>query len=55
MVVCQRGQSVYLHTHSDLKKIAACRVKPFELVDQDEESASKEVMLEDGLKDVENL
>ena len=23
-VVCQRGQSLYLHTHSVLKKIAAC-------------------------------
>ena len=29
LVVTQRGQSVYLHTHGDLKKIAACRVKPF--------------------------
>ena len=28
LVVTQRGQSVYLHTHGDLKKIAACRVKP---------------------------
>ena len=55
MVVCQRGQSVYLHTHGDLKKIAACRVKPFERLDQDEESALKEVMLEDGLKDLEDL
>ena len=34
MVVTQRGQSVYLHTHSDLKKIAACRVKPYELVNR---------------------
>ena len=55
VVVCQRGQSVYLHTHGDLKKIAACRVKLFKLLDRDEESASKEVMLEDGLEDVENL
>ena len=48
LVVTQRGQSVYLHTHGDLKKIAACRVKPFELVNTDE-SVSKEVMKEDGL------
>ena len=57
-VLCQRGQSVYLHTHGDLKKIAACRLKPFELVSQDELeefAAVKEVMLEDGLEDVENL
>ena len=55
-VVCQQGQSVYLHTHGDLKKITACRVKLFELVERDEESASskpnKDVMLEDGLEDV---
>ena len=36
LVVTQRGQSVYLHTHGDLKKIAAYRVKPFELVNTDE-------------------
>ena len=51
-MVCQRGQSVYLHMHGDLKKVAACRVKPFELVDQDEKEEStfaKDVMLEDVL------
>ena len=40
------------------QKTAACRVKLFELVSQDEDSAlekKKEVMLEDGLEDVENL
>ena len=26
LVVTQRGQSVYLHTHGDLKNIAACKV-----------------------------
>ena len=59
LVVTQRGQSVYLHTHGDLKKIAACRVKPFELVEVEEQTTStdnnKEVMLEDGLEEVENL
>merc|ERR1712240_635488 len=59
LVVTQQGQSIYLHTHGDLKKIAACRVKPFELVEREEQSASaennNEVMLEDGLDDVENL
>ena len=55
--MCQRGQSVYLHTHSDLKKIAACQVKPFELIDRDEDSVpdKKEVMIEDGLEDLDNL
>ena len=32
-VLCQRGQSVWLHTNGDIKKVAACKVKPYELVD----------------------
>ena len=59
LVVCQWGQSVYLHTHGDLKKIAACWVKPYKLVEREEQSVSsksgKEVMLVDGLEDIENL
>ena len=57
VVVCQRGQSVYIHTLGDLKKIATCQVKPYELKDRDEDSAmdKKEVMTEDGLKDLDNL
>ena len=59
LVVTQRGQSVYLHTHGDSNKIAACRVKPYKLVERQEQTTSteknKEVMLEDGLEDVENL
>ena len=56
LVVTQRGQSVYLHTHGDLKKIAACRVKPYELVNSDKDThTTKEVMKEDGLEDIDNL
>lgn len=56
LVVTQRSKSVYLHTHGDLKKIVARRVKPFELVNTDEYTHNtKEVMQEDGLEDVENL
>merc|ERR1712240_947318 len=56
LVVTQRGQSVYLHTHSDLKKIAACRVKPYELINTDERTYNtKEVMQEDVLEDIDNL
>ena len=61
-VLCQRGQSVWLHTNGDIKKVAACRVKPFQLVDrklletESEESAEKRrVMLEDGLQDVNEI
>ena len=44
LVITQRVQSVYLHTHGDLKKIAACRVKPYELVNADgNASNTKEV------------
>ena len=34
-VLCQRGQSVWIHTHGDIKKVAACRVKPFQLVNRE--------------------
>ena len=42
-VLCQRGQSVWLHANEDLKKVAACKVKPYELIDQesDEYKAKK--------------
>ena len=58
-VLCQRGQSVWLHTNRDIKKVAACKVKPYELVDRKEndgkyEEVPKKVMLEDGLEDVKN-
>ena len=68
-VLCQRGQSVWLHTSGDIKKAAACKVKPYELIDRESEEYkrlidqesdeykknSRKVMLEDGLKDVESL
>ena len=46
-----------MHTHADLKKISACRVKPFKFIDRDENSVpeKKDLMNEDGLEDVENL
>ena len=33
-VLCQRGQSFWLHTNGDIKKFAACKVKPYELIDR---------------------
>ena len=64
-VLCQRGASVWLHSKGDIKKVAACRVKPYELVDresnsgegsslpEDSPSGQDHVMLEDGLAEVE--
>ena len=61
-VLCQIGQSIWLLTHGDVKKVAACRVKPFQLVDREslkneskESAERRQVMLEDGLQDVDSL
>ena len=57
-VLCQRGQRVWLHTNGDIKKVTACKVKPYELVDgkeNKENEVSQKFMLEDGLEDVENI
>ena len=62
-VLCQRGQSVWIHTNGDIKKVAACKVKPFELVEVESQGIfdshahdkkKKVVMLEDGLSDGED-
>ena len=58
--LCQRGQRVWLHTNRDIKNVAACKVKPYKLMDREalqekNEDVSKKVMLEDGLENVENL
>ena len=34
-VLYQRGQRDWLQAHGDIKKVAACQVKPFELVDRE--------------------
>ena len=64
-VLCQRGQSVWIHTNGDIRKVAACKTKPYELIDRESQEykhqvaqdtmKKKKVMLEDGLKDVEDL
>ena len=61
-VLCQRGQSFWLHTYGDVKKVATCQVKPFQLVDIEsiknesvEAVERRQVMLEDGLQDVDSL
>ena len=55
-MICQRGQSVWIHSAGDIKKVAACKVKPFQLIDREvADESPKNVMLEDGLEDVKNL
>ena len=63
-VLCQRGQSVWIHTNGDIKKVAACKVKPYELVEIESQGIpdshahdkkKKVVMLEDGLSDGEDV
>ena len=56
-IICQRGQSVWLHNIRNTKKVATCRFKPFQLVDREsiKDSDSKKMMLEDGLEYVNNL
>ena len=34
-VLCNRGPSVWLHTIWDIKKVASCKVTPYELIDCD--------------------
>ena len=34
-ILCQRGQSVWIHTNGDIKKVAACKTKPYELLEMD--------------------
>ena len=54
-VLCQSGQSVWINSAGDIKIVASCRTKPFQLVDRDEKRVSTKVMLEEGLEDIENI
>ena len=56
-MLCQQGQSVWVHTIGDIKKLVVCKVKQFQLVNREsiKDSVSMMVMLEYGLEDIENL
>lgn len=61
-MLCQRGQSVWLHTHLDLKEVVACRVKLFKQIDctsidtiSETVDERRQVMTEDGLRDADNV
>merc|ERR1711867_5586 len=36
-VIYQKGNAVYIHSNGDLKKVAACKIKPYELKERTEE------------------
>ena len=55
VVLCQKGQSVWIHSAGDIKKVASCKTKPFQLINRDKKKGSTKVMLEEGLEDVENI
>ena len=40
-VLYQRGQSVWIHTNGDIKKVAACKTKPYELLEMDSQETPK--------------
>ena len=37
-VIYQKGNIVFIHKNGDVKKVAACRAKPYELKERKEES-----------------
>ena len=60
VVLCQGDQSIWVHTNGDIKKVATCKGKPYELVDrtaisEKNDNISKKVMLKDGLENIEDL
>merc|ERR1712243_489173 len=41
-VIYQKGNAVFIHSNGDVKKVAACKVKPYELKERKEESKKDE-------------
>lgn len=54
LVLCQRGQRMCFHSMGDAKIVAACKVKPYELVERNildsDKNQGNHIMLEDGLR-----
>ena len=46
-VIYQKGNAVFIHSNGDVKKVAACKVKPYELKERTEEK-KEEKRDEDG-------
>ncbi len=41
-VIYQKGNTVFMHSNGDVKKVAVCKVKPYELIERDEEEKDEE-------------
>ena len=56
IVLCYSGLRVWLLASGEIKKVAACKDKPYELLDREknkEREVTEKIMLEDGLKNVD--
>ena len=57
VVLCHRCQSVWILGNREIKKVASCKVKPYELLDREknkEREVMEKIMLEEGLKNVDD-
>ena len=54
-VLCQRGNTVWLHSQGDIKKVAVSRVKPYDLVDTGENLVDTGDKEEESSNDLKTL
>ena len=52
-VIYQKGNAVFIHSNGDVKKVAACKVKPYELKERKEESKEEKIEKPDWNKWIE--
>ena len=53
LVICQRGNSVFIHCNGEVRKVAACRAKPCELMERKKEKKEEQSIEDDEKKDIE--
>merc|ERR1712240_51038 len=49
-VIYQKGNAVFIHSNGDVKKVAACKVKPYELKERKKESKGEKIEKPDWTK-----
>ena len=52
-VIYHKGNAVFIHSNGDVKKVAACKVKPYELKERKEESKGEKIEKPDWNKWIE--